>query len=31
MAVQYVVKAEVVNIQSDTPQKDDIFLVDTKM
>ncbi len=31
MAVQYAVKAEVVNIQSDTPQKDDIFLVDTNV
>jgi hypothetical protein len=31
MAVQYAVKAEVVNIQFDTPQKDDIFLVDTNV
>ncbi len=31
MAIQYAVKAEVVNIQFDTPQKDDIFLVDTNV
>jgi predicted nucleic acid-binding protein len=31
MAVQYAVKAEVVNIQFDTPQKNDIFLVDTNV
>lgn len=31
MAIQYTVKAEVVNIQFDTPQKDDIFLVDTNV
>ncbi|MFB2839275.1 hypothetical protein [Floridanema evergladense] len=31
MAVNYIVQAEVVNIQSDQPKKDDIFLVDTNV
>lgn len=31
MAIQYTVKAEVVDIGSDLPQKDDIFLVDTNV
>lgn len=31
MAVNYIVQAEVVNIQSDRPKKDDIFLVDTNV
>lgn len=31
MAVNYVVQAEVVNIRSDQPKKDDIFLVDTNV
>ncbi|GAB1544045.1 hypothetical protein NUACC21_67210 [Scytonema sp. NUACC21] len=29
MPVNYTVQAEVVNLQSDTPKKEDIFLVDT--
>lgn len=31
MAVNYTVQAEVVDIRSDTPKKDDIFLVDTNV
>jgi predicted nucleic acid-binding protein len=31
MAVNYTVQAEVVDIQSDTPKQDDIFLVDTNV
>ncbi|MDJ0676548.1 MAG: hypothetical protein QNJ36_14390 [Calothrix sp. MO_167.B42] len=31
MAVNYTVQAEVVDIRSDSPQKDDIFLVDTNV
>ncbi|TAE94775.1 MAG: hypothetical protein EAZ79_22025 [Oscillatoriales cyanobacterium] len=31
MAIQYTVNAEVVDIGSDIPQKDDIFLVDTNV
>ena len=31
MAVNYTVQAEVVNIRSDQPKKDDIFLVDTNV
>ena len=29
MAVHYTIQAEVVDIRSDLPKKDDIFLVDT--
>lgn len=31
MAVNYTIRAEIVDIRSDTPQKDDIFLVDTNV